>query len=234
LLGAKRGFASQVVCRPDSSRKLFGTDWNKVTRLAVYHIDVSGVDSQSGSFEELAMPLFDPLYNFAHWLTRNRDEAEDLVQETYVKALKGFSSFQMGTNFRAWMYRILRNTFLTSFAGLRATTTLPLDDADDDERPELAVEFVTPETILINRSNADLIEKEIDALPVHFREVLLLCEVEEMSYQEIAETLSVPIGTVMSRLSRARKRLRDGLQQRMSERSPIDKTPVKNGMTYGL
>jgi len=180
------------------------------------------------------MPLFDPLYNFAHWLTRNHDQAEDLVQETYLKALKGFSSFELGTNFRAWMYRILRNTFLTSCAGLKATTTLPLDDADDDERPELAVEFVTPETILIDRSNADLIEREIDELPVHFREVLLLCEVEEMSYQEIAETISVPIGTVMSRLSRARKRLRDGLRQRISEGSRMEKTPVKNGMNYGL
>ena len=89
------------------------------------------------------MPLFDPLYNFAHWLTRNRDQAEDLVQETYLKALKGFSSFQLGTNFRAWMYRILRNTFLTSSAGLKATTTLPLDDPEDEEGPELAVEFVT-------------------------------------------------------------------------------------------
>jgi len=195
---------------------------------------VSGVDPQSGSFEELAMPLFDPLYNFAHWLTRNRDEAEDLVQETYFKALKGFSSFQLGSNFRAWMYRILRNTFLTSFAGLKATTTLSLDDVDDEERPELAVEFVTPETILMDRSNADLIEREIDELPVHFREVLLLCEVEEMSYQEIAETLSVPIGTVMSRLSRARKRLRDGLRQRMCEGSRMEQPPVKNGMNYGL
>src|ERR1700732_1636327 len=132
------------------------------------------------------MPLFDRLYNFAHWLTRNRDEAEDLVQETYLKALKGFSSFQLGTNFRAWMYRILRNTFLTSWAGPKATTTLRLDDAEADEGAERAVECVTPETILIDRSNADLIEREIDELPVHVREVLLLCEVEEMSYQEIA------------------------------------------------
>ena len=206
-----------------------------MTRLTVYLIDVSGVDPQSGSFEELATPLFDPLYNFAHWLTRNRDEAEDLVQETYLKALKGFSSFQLGTNFRAWMYRILRNTFLSSCAGLKATaTTLPLGDPEDEEGPELADEFVTPETILIDRSNSDLIEREIDELPVHFREVLLLCEVEEMSYQEIAETLSVPIGTVMSRLSRARKRLRDGLRQRISEGSRSEEAPVKNGMNYGL
>jgi RNA polymerase sigma-70 factor (ECF subfamily) len=192
------------------------------------------VDPQSGSFEELAMPLFDPLYNFAHWLTRNRDEAEDLVQETYFKALKGFSSFQLGTNFRAWMYRILRNTFLTSSAGLRATTTLQLGDPEDEEGPDLAVEFVTPETILIDRSHSDLIEREINDLPVHFREVLLLCELEEMSYQEIAETISVPIGTVMSRLSRARKRLRDGLRQRMSEGSRSEETPMENGMKYGL
>jgi len=82
-------------------------------------------------FEELAMPLFDQLYNFAHWLTQNSSEAEDLVQETYIKALKGFSSFQANTNFRAWMYRILRNTFLTSRTGLKATSTVPLDDEEE-------------------------------------------------------------------------------------------------------
>src|SRR3989442_9880030 len=157
------------------------------------------------------MPLFDQLYNFAHWLTRNRDEAEDLVQETYAKALKGFSSFRLGTNFRAWMYRILRNTFLTSRTGLKAAMTLPLDSEADE--PELALERETPETILIERSNWQLVQSAIDELPVHFREILLLCEVEEMSYQEIAETLSVPIGTVMSRLSRARKTLRDRLRR---------------------
>ena len=180
---------------------------------------VSGTEPQSGSFEELAMPLFDQLYNFAHWLTRNRDEAEDLVQETYAKALKGFSSFRLGTNFRAWMYRILRNTFLTSRTGLKATITVPLD-AEEDE-PELALARETPETILIERSNWQLVRSAIDQLPVHFREILLLCEVEEMSYQEIAETLSIPIGTVMSRLSRARKtlggRLRQELQKERSD-----------------
>src|SRR5216684_4703081 len=171
---------------------------------------MSGVGHQSDSFEELAMPLFDQLYNFAHWLTQNREEAEDLVQETYAKALKGFSSFQVGTNFRAWMYRILRNTFLTSRSGLKVTMTVPLDTEDDG--PEQAVESDTPETILFERSNRELLQKAIDELPVYFREILLLCEVEEMSYQEIAETLSIPMGTVMSRLSRARKILRDRLR----------------------
>src|ERR1700674_3386876 len=97
------------------------------------------------SFEQVAMPHFERLYNFACWLTHDRQEAEDLVQETYVKALKGFSSFQPGTNFRAWIYRILRNAFLTSRTGLKATATVQLDS---DDSPELPARPETPETIL--------------------------------------------------------------------------------------
>src|SRR5258708_29236894 len=93
----------------------------------VYSMEVSA-GSSAATFEELAMPLFGQLFNFAQWLTHDPSEAEDLVQETYVKALKGFSSFQPGTNFRAWIYRILRNTFLTSRTALRATATAPLDE----------------------------------------------------------------------------------------------------------
>jgi RNA polymerase sigma-70 factor, ECF subfamily len=147
---------------------------------------VSTADLQLESFEELAMPLFDQLYNFAHWLTHNREEAEDLVQETYAKALKGFGSFQLGTNFRAWMYRILRNTFLTSRTGLKVTMTVPIDPEEDGA--DLAVERDTPETYLFAQLNRELLQTAMDELPVHFREILLLCEVEEMSYQEIAET----------------------------------------------
>jgi RNA polymerase sigma-70 factor (ECF subfamily) len=176
---------------------------------------MSGSDAQADSFEELAMPLLDQLYNFAHWLAQNRDDAEDLVQETYVKGLRGFSSFQPGTNFRAWMYRILRNTFLTSRTGLRAAMTVPLDAEEDGA--ELQVEPETPETILIERSNTQMMQRAIAELPVHFREILLLCEVEEMSYQEISSTLSIPIGTVMSRLSRARKALRGRLKIHLKE-----------------
>ena len=176
---------------------------------------MSGV-TQANLFEELAMPLFGPLYNFAHWLTQDRDEAEDLVQETFAKALRGFSSFQVGTNFRAWMFRILRNTFLTSRTGLKATATVPLET--EEGAPELAIENETPETILMDRLSDELLQNAVDELPVHFREVLLLCEVEEMSYQEIAETLTIPIGTVMSRLSRARKLLRESLRLRTQGR----------------
>jgi RNA polymerase sigma-70 factor, ECF subfamily len=182
-----------------------------------YYVDHSGAHLQLDSFEELATPLFDQLYNFAHWLTQNRDEAEDLVQETYVKALKGFSSFQLGTNFRAWIYRILRNTFLTSRKGLKVALTVPLDFDEENEGPEPAIERDTPETLLLERSSHELLQKAIDGLPVHFREILLLCEVEEMSYQEISDTLAVPIGTVMSRLSRARQTLRSQLRPHLQQ-----------------
>ena len=193
---------------------------------------ISGAGPQSDSFEDLAMPLFDRLYNFARWLTQNREEAEDLVQETYAKAIKGFSSFQPGTNCRAWMYRILRNTFLTSRTGLRAASTVPLESEEDG--PELGVENETPETLLMKRSNSQLVQSAIADLPVHYREALLLCEVEEMSYQEIAETLSIPIGTVMSRLSRARRTLRAHLGRESRSNSNEAVKEVARGINHGL
>src|SRR4051795_1907991 len=150
----------------------------------------------AATFADLALPLFDQLYNFAHWLTQDRSEAEDLVQETYTKALRGFSSFQQGTNFRAWIYRILRNTFLTSRTGLKVNVPLEFDDSSE---PSSGLD--TPETLLIERAQQEIVQNTMAELPVNFREILLLCEVEEMSYQEISETLALPIGTVMSRLS---------------------------------
>ena len=165
-------------------------------------------NSLPGSFEQLALPLFDQLYNFARWLTQDRQEAEDLVQETYAKALKGFASFQPGTNFRAWIYRILRNTFLTSRTGLRAV--VPLDLEDEDER--LPATGETPESILLGQFDRQLVREALDRLPVAHREVILLCDVEEMSYQEISQALAIPMGTVMSRLSRARQALRRTIQ----------------------
>jgi RNA polymerase sigma-70 factor (ECF subfamily) len=165
----------------------------------------------SETFEQLAMPHFERLYNFACWLTHDRQEAEDLVQETYAKALKGFSSFQLGTNFRAWIYRILRNAFLTSRTALQATATVPLDLEEDEE--QLPAIRETPESILLQRSDWQLVQEALAQVPVAYREILLLCEVEEMSYQEISVTLSVPMGTVMSRLSRARRALRAAVQE---------------------
>jgi RNA polymerase sigma-70 factor (ECF subfamily) len=156
-----------------------------------------------GSFEELAMPLFSQLYNFACWLAGDRAAAEDLVQETYLKAYKGFASYQQGTNFRAWIYRILRNTFLTSRVGLSAMASL-----DDDERAPEPETTDTPESILLAAREQEKIRTALEALPVPYREVILLCDLEEMSYQEISQALGIPMGTVMSRLSRARRAMR--------------------------
>jgi RNA polymerase sigma-70 factor (ECF subfamily) len=164
---------------------------------------VADAASDTGSFEELAMPHFARLYNFACWLTQDRAAAEDLVQETFMKALKGFSSFQQGTNFRAWMYRILRNTFLTTQVGLKASVSFDSDDAP----PEPAT-AETPESVLLAHVEQEAIQKALLELPVNFREVILLCDFEEMSYQEISQAIGIPMGTVMSRLSRARKAMR--------------------------
>lgn len=159
------------------------------------------------TFAALAMPLFDSLFNFACWLAQDRAEAEDLVQETFAKALKGFASFELGTNFRAWMFRILRNTFLTSRAGLRAD----VQSIENEEQLPPAAD--TPETIMMSAAAGDALQRELQDLPVHYREVLLLCDVEEMSYRDISVTLDIPIGTVMSRIARARRQLLNRLAE---------------------
>jgi len=153
------------------------------------------------TFADLALPLFDQLYNFAHWLAQDAAEAEDLVQETYAKALRGFSGFQVGTNFRAWIFRILRNAFLNSRAGLKP---VPLDE--NVEEPASAAP--SPEAVLVAQASRDAVREGLSELAVPHREILLLCEVEEMSYDEIAQVLAIPVGTVMSRLYRARRALR--------------------------
>jgi RNA polymerase sigma-70 factor, ECF subfamily len=160
-------------------------------------------------FEMLAMPLFDQLYNLAHWLTGDRTEAEDLVQETYAKALKGFKSFQDGTNMRAWMFRILRNTFLTSRTGLKVQNTVLMEDEFDGA--DFATHNITPESLLLQLENSQSVLDALAGLPVPYREMILLSDMEELSYKEIAQMLEVPIGTVMSRLSRGRKMLRQAL-----------------------
>jgi RNA polymerase sigma-70 factor (ECF subfamily) len=169
-------------------------------------------------FEQATLPLFDQMYNFAHWLTADRADAEDLVQETYAKALKGFRSFKEGTNLRAWMYRILRNTFLTSRSGLAAQNTSSLD-LEDAEMDRATAHTVTPEFLLLQLENQESLMDALATIPVASREIILLFEIEEMSYREIAEVLGVPPGTVMSRLSRARNLLRQTLIQKMSTRS---------------
>lgn len=163
-------------------------------------------------FEDLAMPLLNSSYNLARWLTRNDTDAEDLLQETYLKAFRNYNSFEPGTNFRAWIFRILRNTFLSSCATLERRMTVALDC--DEDSPWITAHYATPESLLIDISNITNICDAIDRLPISYREVILLCDVEEFTYREIAEILAIPIGTVMSRLSRSRKSVRNALRVR--------------------
>lgn len=166
-------------------------------------------DAPLAGFEELAMPLLDALYNFARWLTRDPDDADDLVQETYLKAFRSFTSFQSGTNFRAWIFRILKNTFLSSRSKLEHRMTVAMEVEDDS--PVLPATTATPESLLIRNAGIDEVRRAIERLPEIFREVIVLCDMEETSYREIAAILSIPIGTVMSRLSRARKMVRQSI-----------------------
>ena len=169
--------------------------------------------SRAGSrqFEELALPLLSSLYSHAFWLCREHAEAEDLVQETLAKALRAFDSFTAGTNFKAWIFRILRNTFLTSRTAIAAARTVFLEDHPSllnvsDGRP-------SPEDHLLRLDNQEAVHLALDRLHPQLREVLLLCDVEELKYKDIALVLDVPIGTVMSRISRARRSLYELLQQ---------------------
>ena len=148
-------------------------------------------------------------------MSSSEDEAQDLVQETFAKALKGLSSFRDGTNFRAWMFRILRNTFLNSRTGLAQRNTV---QESEEGLAELAIDSETPELTFLRRIDTEWVRQAIANLPPPFREALILADLEEMKYQEIADTLDIPVGTVMSRLSRARRLLRRDLEQRFGPR----------------
>jgi len=171
------------------------------------------VTTRSATFEELALPLLASLYNHAFWLARNRAEAEDIVQETFSKALRAFDSFQPSTNFKAWIFCILRNTFLTSRTGIAASRTVFLED--DASAFDIAAAGPSPEEIVIRLDDQAAVQAALEKLQPSLREVLLLCDVEEMKYKEIAVILGVPIGTVMSRVSRARQALRELLRSQI-------------------
>ena len=175
----------------------------------------ASADAGPSTFEDLALPLLPLLYNLARWLTRNAVDAEDLVQETFLKALRGFDSFEQGSNFKAWIFRILRNTHLTSRSGLAALRTVSLEQELQDGReayPEAAIDRLTPEINLMRLADRAALQTAMEKLPPLLLEAILLCDVENMKYKEIASVLDIPIGTVMSRIARARALLRQSLQ----------------------
>jgi len=163
-------------------------------------------------FELLAMPHLDAAYNFARWLVGNPADAEDVVQEAYLRAFRYFDAYQ-GGNFRVWLLAIVRNSFITwSRTNRGGRLVFRPDIADEGGREAQALVWSTapgdPETLLLRRLDGETLGRLMQRLPDEYREVLLLREVEDLSYKAIAEVIGVPPGTVMSRLSRARAALR--------------------------
>jgi RNA polymerase sigma-70 factor (ECF subfamily) len=176
--------------------------------------------AEQATFSEQAMPFMDSLYGAALRLTRNPSDAEDLVQETYLKAYRGFGGFQEGTNLRAWLYRILTNTFINTYRSKkRRPEETELDEVEDLYLYrklgglEAAAAGRSAEDELMDWFTDAEVKEAVEALPEQFRMAVLLADVEGFSYKEIADILDIPIGTVMSRLHRGRK----ALQRRLYE-----------------
>jgi len=179
-------------------------------------------------FEEVALPHIDSLFNMAIGLSRNHKDAEDLVQETYLRAFRFFDSYQSGTKVKAWLFRILRNTFINRY---RAAKIRPeeVDFSKIESVYERVVsdEFLagrhspTPEEIVVDGVLDEEIQGAMAELPEEYRSVVVLALVEDLSYKEIASALSVPLGTVMSRLHRGRKLLQASLMEYAARRGII-------------
>jgi len=176
-------------------------------------------------FERDVLPLLPNLFSAALRLTRNPSDAEDLVQEAYLRAFRGFSGFEEGTNLRAWMYRILTNTFINTYRKKqREPVTVQEDDLEDwylyDKLGETGVE-PSAEAEVLRRMPDEDVQRALEDLPEGFRLAVLLADVEGFAYKEIAEILDIPIGTVMSRLHRGRRALEKALWEKVRERGLV-------------
>lgn len=162
------------------------------------------------NFEEAVLPHLRAAYNLARWLTRDETDAEDVVQEAYLRAYKHFGSFHGGDG-RPWLLAIVRNTCYTWMQHNRSPEfTIPLDD----EMYEIESKDLNPEALLLQSADTQNVRQALENLPVEFREVIVLRELEGFSYKQIADVADIPVGTVMSRLARARKRLQQSLVSR--------------------
>ncbi len=169
-------------------------------------------------FEEVALPHLDALFSLALALTRHRKDAEDLVQETYLRAFRFFDSYRAGTNIRAWLFRILRNAFINRYRSQKVRPE-EVDFGKIEATYEQMIEETflgrdpspSPEEILLHRTLDGEVQEALDQLSEEYRVVVLMALLEEMSYKEIASALSIPLGTVMSRLHRGRKMLQASL-----------------------
>ena len=163
------------------------------------------------SFEAMMLPHLDAAHNLAKWLLRNEQDAQDVVQEAFLRAFKSFSGFH-GSNGRAWLLTIVRNT---SYTLLKKNRAVDLTTPFDEEIHASGHESVSPATILEHSEDAELIREAMDELPAEFREILMLRHQEGLSYKEIADIAQIPPGTVMSRLARARAKLKEYLAARI-------------------
>lgn len=161
------------------------------------------------NFEQAILPHLDAAYNLARWLTRNEHDAQDVVQEAYLRAFRFFGGFH-GSNARAWLLTIVRNTCYT---WLRHNRSPELSDDFDEAVRAKESDEPDPETQQVLKAQTELVNSAIEQLPIEFREVMVLRELEELSYKEIVAVTGIPIGTVMSRLARARKRLHESLRE---------------------
>jgi RNA polymerase sigma factor (sigma-70 family) len=162
-------------------------------------------------FEQAVLPHLPPAYNLARWLTRNDHDAEDVVQEAYMRAFRYFDGFHGGDS-RAWLLAIVRHT---CYSWLQHNRGHELMTGFDEDIHSLNGEVTNPETLLLHRTNQLLLRQALEELPMDFREVMILREFEGLSYKEIAAIANLPVGTVMSRLARARKRLQQTLADRL-------------------
>jgi RNA polymerase sigma-70 factor, ECF subfamily len=174
--------------------------------------DTQAAGGRSTEFESEALAYINALFSTAVRLTANRADAEDLVQETYLKAFRSAGQFRPGTNLKAWLFTILHNTFLNTRR--HAGREILADEADELERVPQPDTAESPEQILLRKTLGADLQSALDALPESFREAVWLRDVEEFSYAEIAAILRVPIGTVMSRISRGRRMLYERLAAR--------------------
>ena len=180
-------------------------------------------DDLKARFNEEAMPLLDQLYGGALRMTRNPQDAEDLVQETYLKAYKNFGSFTPGTNLKAWLYRIMTNTYINSY---RKKQRRPLETSADDVTDNQLYTSSSHDSTGLESAEVEAlkampnsrISEALNALNEDYRMVVYYADVEGMAYKEIAEVMEIPIGTVMSRLHRGRKQLRGMLKDVAKER----------------
>lgn len=179
---------------------------------------------ESKSFEEQVLPHFDALYRYAMRLTRNERNAEDLVQETIVKAMSNFEKFD-GRYLKAWLFKILYHQFVNEYRRSQRRTLLTDHEWDQwASENEEALELENPEEILQRTEMQDSIKNALNEIQADFRAPVVLADLEGFSYKEIAEILDVPIGTVMSRLYRGRKLLRKELRSLAEQRGIVDST----------